>query len=347
MYIEKSLFGTLEGQEVYLFTLRNDNQMEVKLTNYGCAIVGVSVPDRGGNVADVVLGCDTLEDYTKQTVYHGAVAGRHANRIEGGTFTLGDKTYQLFTNDSTNHLHGGAVGFDKRVWQSEEMENGVRFTYLSPDGEEGYPGNLEVKVEYTLNNHNELVINYIGISDADTVLNLTNHAYFNLKGHNQGHAVNQKLKLHANQYTLVDERCCVNGEVGEVEGTPMDFREFHVIGERINEPTEQLQNGGGYDHNWVLDKEEGKLALAAELWDEESGRILEVYTTTPGIQFYSGNFLTGTERGKAGYYYQKRDGICLETQYFPNALKHTHFKAPILKKGDIYQEQTRFKFGIR
>lgn len=341
--IQKESFGkTAEGREIVLFTMKNQNGMIATFTNLGCAIVSILVPDREGQMDDVVLGFDSGEEYASQSAFLGVVAGRHANRIGKGTFELNGKVYKLFINNLSNHLHGGKEGFDKKLWDYAVEDGKLIFSYLSPDGEEGYPGNLKTKVLYSLTDDNAVEIEYDAVSDADTVINLTNHSYFNLAGHAAGHAIDQSLKIYADRYTECDHEVLPTGVIANVEGTPMDFRAVKRIGERIAADFEQLTFGEGYDHNWVLRKQDNELSLAAELLDEKSGRLMQVYTTKPGIQFYSGNFLNAV--GKNGAVYNKRDGICLETQFFPNAMEHKHFPSPVLRAGEHYSHKTIYEF---
>ncbi|NLJ40785.1 MAG: galactose mutarotase, partial [Clostridiales bacterium] len=279
MGIIKEKFGTEKGKDVYLYTMSNSKGMTVKAMNLGCHIMEINAPDRDGNIEDVVLSFDDLEAAKKQTAFFGVVAGRCANRIKGATFELNGRTYKLFANNGENHLHGGKEGFDKKVWDSEILEDGdgVRFYYLSPDGEEGYPGNLKAQVTYSLTEDNELKIEYEAVSDADTIINLTNHSYFNLAGHDSGTILDHYLKMNCDEYTECDSDRIPTGVIAKVEGTPFDFREYHRIGERIDAPNEQLKNGRGYDHNFVINNEDGKVVHAASLWDKKSGRIMEVY----------------------------------------------------------------------
>ena len=336
MNITKKHFGTTrDGVEIYLFTLRNQSGVEVSITNFGGAITSLKVPDRKGNFGDVVLGYETLEEYERNPRYLGALIGRHANRIAAGQFSLHGIDYQLEQNNGANHLHGGFNGFDKRVWNASE-EDGLRLTYLSKDDEAGYPGNLTATVTYSLSTDNELRIEYHATTDRDTLVNLTNHAYFNLKG--EGTILDHELTLNADSFTPVAEDLIPTGEIKSVDGTPMDFRHGKQIGSEINQI-------GGYDHNFVLNDYDGSLRSVCRLYEETSGRVLEVSTTQPGIQFYSGNFLDGTLVGKNGVAYQKYAALCLEPQHFPDAPHHANFPSTVLRAGDEYQQTTVFRFS--
>lgn len=347
--IDIKSFGKLsDGKEVKLFTLKND-AMSVSLTEYGASIVSIITPDRNGSLADVVLGFDDVTGYENQkNTYMGATVGRFANRIRGGRFMLNGKPIVLNRNDGNNHLHGGLSGFDRKVFESAvDGDNSVIFTYISADREENFPGNVRVTVRYTLNDANSLTIKYTVISDADTVINLTNHSYFNLKGHSAGGADSQILRINADKFTGIDSEIIPDGSILPLECTPMDFRNYKRISEHIDSPYIQMKFADGYDHNWVLNKRERNiLSLAAELYDEISGRYMTVHTTQPGLQFYSGNFLNGIQ-GKCNMIYKKRDGICLEPQFFPNSMEHTYFPSPILKVGDEYTHTTRYSFSIK
>lgn len=352
MSIIKKNFGkTNEGEDVFLFLLTNSKGMEVKITNYGGIIVSIIVPDKNGKKEDILLGFDKIDGYLNPNPYLGAIIGRHGNRIEDAEFTLNGKTYYLAKNDGNNHLHGGNEGFDKKVWKPEiiHKKNGesLQLTYLSKDGEENYPGNLNVKVIYSLSEENELIIDYYAVSDEDTVVNLTNHAYFNLSGHNSGDILNHQLMLNADKFTVINDECIPTGEIRSVTGTPMDFTSLKTVKEGIFCDDDQIKCGKGYDHNWVLNVSGNTPEKAGEVYEPSSGRIMEVYTTNPGIQFYSGNFIDGCDKGKDGALYTKHSGLCLETQYFPNSLKHKHFPSPILKAGEEYKHTTVYKFSTR
>jgi aldose 1-epimerase len=351
--LQKKAYGkTPEGKDVEEYTLINSNGMEVRIITLGGIITSIRVPDRNGQMANVVLGFDTLEDYLTKSPYFGCITGRFANRIANAKFTLNGTEYKLSANDGANTLHGGVKGFDKRVWQGKEIKTdngvGVELSYTSPDGEEGYPGNLATTVTYRLNNENALHIDYKATTDKPTVVNLTNHTYFNLAG--EGTILNHELMLNADHYTpVIDSAAIPTGEVEKVEGTPFDFRKSTVIGERIRSGHEQMVYGRGYDHNWVLNrtsKEDGAMILAAKLFEPNSGRVLEVLTTEPAIQFYSGNFLTGTVVGSSGNTYRQSDGLCLETQHYPDAPNQPNFPSTVLNPGETYDTTTIFKFSV-
>ena len=345
--ITRSSFGTVAGQNVEIFTLRNSRGIEIKATNYGAIITSIMTPDRSGRPGDIVLGYDTLDGYLKDSPYFGAVVGRYGNRIAKGRFTLDGHTYTLAINNGPNHLHGGLKGFDKVVWEAEPLKgkNGVSFSRKSPDGEEGYPGNLDVRITYELTDRDELVVDYHATTDKATPLNLTQHSYFNLAG--EGDILGHQLMIAADRYTPVDATLIPTGELAPVEGTPFDFRTPTAIGARIDQPNEQLKNGGGYDHNWVLNRKEAGRQLAARVVEPKSGRTLGISTTEPGVQFYSGNFLDGTIRGKGGRVYQRRSGFCLETQHFPDSPNQPKFPPTILRPGATYSTQTVFAFGVQ
>ena len=347
MNIEKAEFGkTKQGEVAHIYTLTNAEGCEVRITNYGGIVVSLTVPDKAGNLADVVLGYDTLDKYLEKTPYFGALVGRYGNRIGKGKFTLNGKEYTLAVNNGPNHLHGGIVGFDKVLWRAKEIKKregvGLELSYLSKDGEEGYPGNLSVTVRYLWTNDNELRIDYAAATDKPTVVNLTNHSYFNLacKGDILGH----ELMIDADKFTPVDEGLIPTGELRSVAGTPMDFRKPTAIGARIEQPDEQLKFGLGYDHNWVLNRYDGSLRLVARVYEPTAGRVLEVLTTQPGVQFYCGNFLDGTITGKYGRVYQRRNGLCLETQHYPDSPNKPSFPSTTLKTGERYHTVTVFRF---
>ena len=314
-----------------VYTLSNRQGVEVSITNYGGAVTSIKVPDRDGVFGDVVLGYDTIDEYLRNPRYLGALIGRHANRIARGRFTLNGVEYQLAQNNGENHLHGGNRGFDKRVWEASQTEAGLSLEYFSEDGEENYPGNLTVSVQYSLSDENELRIEYRAVCDRDTICNLTNHSYFNLAC--GGDILGHELTLHASGFTPVGEDLIPTGEIQSVDGTRMDFRTARVIG------------NGGYDHNFVLDDwDHGSLRLVARLREPKSGRVMEVLTTEPGIQFYSGNFLDGSLKGKGGVAYEKYAGLCLETQHFPDTPNHPNFPTTVLRAGDEYRQTTIYKF---
>lgn len=342
----KKYYGrTPDGLEVSLFTLENKNGMKAEITNYGGIIVSLHVADKEGKLEDVVLGCDSLDDYMKTSAFFGAIIGRHANRIENAQFTLNGKEYKLLKNDGNNHLHGGAKGFDKVVWEVQESSRDMlKLFYRSRDGEGGYPGNLDVTVTYTLTQDNELSMDYHAKSDQDTIINLTNHSYFNLTGHASGSIMNHELKIYADQFTVNSEECIPTGEILDVSGTLMDFREFKPLKPGLMSQDKSILWFSGYDHNFVLRSTDKKPALCAEAYDPASGRRMQVFTTKPGIQLYTGNNLEPSINGKGGVRYEKWGGFCLETQFFPNAMKHKHFPSPILKAGEIYHHTTVYKF---
>ena len=340
-------FGvTSRGEKVSLITLR-DERMSCGILTYGGAVAFLNVPERDGATVDVVLGFDDLETYENQDKYIGALIGRHANRIAKGQFTLDGRDYQLARNDGNNHLHGGNVGFDKRVWQVEKVADGQAVLLLhSPDGEEGYPGNLDVRVTYTLKN-GALAIRYQAQCDADTLCNLTNHTYFNLGGHSSGNVLDQTVQLFADKFTPADRESLPVGTVAPVEGTPMDLRTPTPIGASIDSAFDQLEWAGGYDHNWVVNGQPGVLRPAARAYCQKTGVALEVDTTLPGIQFYTGNYLGGVPIGKGGVPYGYRWGFCLESQFFPNAMACPAFQQPILRKDEHYDHTTVFRFSAK
>lgn len=346
MNTQHRLIGkTGDGREVEEFILSNDDSMTVRLMTYGGIISSIRVPDKTGKIADVVLGFNTLEEYLQKHPHFGVIVGRYANRIAKGQFSLDGKVYSLARNDGKNHIHGGITGFDRVVWTGSQIQRdgavGVELTYLSKDGEEGYPGNLHVTVRYLLTRQNELVIEYEAVTDQPTVVNLTNHSYFNLAGEGSGDVLNHEIMIHASQYTEVDDELIPTGELKPVAGSAMDFRTTRPIGSRLNE----LRNG--YDHNYILDKASEELSLAAEVVEPISSRVMEVYTTEPGMQFYTGNFLDGTFRGKSGQCYGKHGGFCLETQHYPDSPNHPHFPTTRLNPGDKYKSKTIYKFSVK
>jgi len=348
--VVKSEFGHARGETVGLFTLGNANGIEFKVMEYGAAIVSLRTPDRAGTLANVVLGFESLEPYLTGVSYFGATVGRFANRIADGRFTLDGTTHRLPANNGPNSLHGGAQGFDKRVWKGEILEEphgaAVRLTYVSPDGDQGYPGELTAHVSYRLGDDDTLRIDFDATTTASTPVNLANHAYFNLTGNPARTIADHTLVLHADRFTPVDATLIPTGELRAVAGTPFDFRTAEAIGRRIGAVDEQLRLGRGYDHNWVLNKAHpGELSLAAVLTDPESGRVLEVRTTQPGIQFYSGNFLDGMPAGQ-GSTYGYRTGLCLETQHFPDSPNQPAFPSTILRPGQRYSETTVLAFRV-
>ena len=349
--VKKDLFGKLpDGTPVDIYTL-SEAPLEARVTNYGGYLVSLKVPDRNGKSADIVLGFDDLDGYVnnnthKGTAYLGPIVGRYANRIARGTFTLDGRQYSLAINNGPNALHGGPHGFHQVIWKGRLIPEGVELTYLSKDGEEGYPGNLNVVVGYTLS-QGALTIDYSATTDKDTILNLTNHTYFNLKGAGQGDILDHDLILHASRFTWADSNLTPTGELKSVEGTPLDFRKSTRIGERIDSDYEQLRVAGGYDQNFVLDAGGRELAEAAEVYEPSSGRVMRVLTDQPGVQFYTGNFFDGTIKGKSGIAYQRRYGLCLETQHFPDSPNHPEFPTTELKPGQRFHRVTVFAFSTR
>ena len=348
--ITKVPYGTTtDGKAVDIFTLTNANGVEARISNYGGIITSLKVPDRTGKLGDVVLGYDKLEDYLKATPYFGALIGRYGNRIAKGKFTLNGQAYTLATNNYPNALHGGLKGFDKVVWTAKTggtaQEPTLELTYVSQDGEEGYPGKLSAKAVYTLTKDNAIRLDYTATTDKDTVVNLTQHSYFNLAG--AGDILGHEVMIKASKFTPVDQTLIPTGELRPVTGTPFDFTQAHKIGERITQADEQLKFGGGYDHNWVLDKPTGALEVIARVSEPTSGRILEVLSTEPGLQFYSGNFLDGTNIGKGGKAYHFRTGFCMEPQHFPDSPNQPQFPSVVLKKGQTYKNTIIFRFSAK
>ena len=344
--VTKSVFGAMpDGTAIDIFTLQQ-GAMKVRVMNYGARIVSLEVPDRNGKVADVVLGFDSLAPYLAKNPYFGAIVGRYANRIGHATFVLDGKRYDLPKNNGDNSLHGGTQGFDSRVWTAHVIPNGVEFTLVSKAGDQGYPGTLTARVRYTLTAHT-LQIEYFATTDADTILNLTNHSYFNLAGEGQGNVLDQVLTIPADRYTPINAGLIPTGQLAPVAGTPFDFRKPTPIGKRIGEDNEQLRFGKGYDENYVLDLSGNSSALheAGRALDPKSGRVLVVETTQPGVQFYSGNMLDGTVRGKHGYAYKKHDAFCLETQHFPDSPNKSEFPSTELKPGQTFHAITQYRFS--
>lgn len=350
--INESPFGNLpDGSAVTLYTFRNAKGTEMKVINYGGIITSLKTADRSGLFEDVVLGYDSLSGYIKAPSFFGCIVGRYGNRIAKGQFKLDGKTYNLVKNNGENHLHGGTKGFDKKMWEATPSTSAegasLRLSYLSKDMEEGYPGNLQVTVIYTLTNDNELKIEYEATTDKKTILNLTNHSYFNLSGNTKRNILDHKLSLAASKFLPVDATLIPTGELKDVKGTPFDFTSPEVIGKRINDEHPQIKAGIGYDHCWVFDKAPGTLGLGATVYDTLSGRYMEMFTTEPGTQFYSGNFLNGTVTGKFNTVYEKRYGLCLETQHFPDSPNQPKFPSVVLSPGELYKTQTVYKFSAR
>jgi len=351
-HITKKPFGKLpDGREVELYVLTNHSGMQVSITTYGGIITALTAPDRRGHFADVVLGFDRLDPYLAGHPYFGAIVGRYANRIAKGSFTLDGETYALAVNSNDNHLHGGTTGFDKILWraQSRSTPEGPQLAlgYVSPDGEEGYPGRLDVTVTYTLTHDNSLRIDYRAATDKPTSVNLTNHSYFNLAGQGSGSTLDHRVSIDADRFTPVDVGLIPTGELRRVRDTPMDLREPIAIGARIDDNHEQLRFAGGYDHNWVLNKGEAELSLAARVLEPTTGRVMEVLTREPGVQFYTANFLDGSLSGKEGAVYARRCALCLETQHFPDSPNRPEFPSTILRPGDRYDTTTIYRFSIQ
>jgi aldose 1-epimerase len=349
--IKKESFGKLDdGTPVDIYTLRNPAGMQARITNYGGIVVSLLTPDKSGKFDDVVLGFDSLADYFNESPYFGAIIGRYGNRIAKGKFTLNGKEYTFAINNGANSLHGGIKGFDKVVWNAETKQSAkdvsLILTYLSKDGEEGYPGNLSVKVIYTLTNANELKISYSATTDKPTVVNLTNHSYFNLAGAGNGDILSHEMTINADRFTPVDSGLIPTGELRSVKGTPFDFTAPAIIGARIDSNDIQLKYAGGYDHNFVLNKKGNEHSFAARVFEKSSGRVLDVYTTEPGVQFYTGNFLDGTLKGKGGKHYGRRCGFCLETQHFPDSPNKPQFPTTTLNPGETYSTTTVYKFSV-
>jgi aldose 1-epimerase len=345
--VKKSDFGSYEGRRVELYTLTNSRGAEARVITYGGAVVSLKVPDRRGEMGDVVLGYDDMEGYLKQSSYIGALIGRYGNRIARGRFTLNGREYTLATNNGENHLHGGVRGFDKVLWQARPLVGAsLLLTYVSKDGEEGYPGTLRVRVTYTLTDQNELRVDYSATTDKDTVVNLTQHSYFNLRGAGDGDILDHRLTLYASRFTPTDAGAIPTGELRPVRGTPFDFLRPHAIGERIDADEEQIKLGKGYDHNFVVNGRMGVLRRAAEVYEPTTGRVMEVWTTEPGVQFYSGNYLDGSI-GKGGKAYPYRSGFCLETQHYPDSPNKPSFPSTVLRRGGRYRTTTVYKFSAR
>ena len=350
--IEKAPFGEVEGQPVDLYTLTNANGLVMTVTNYGGIVVSLTVPDKAGNLGDIVLGFSAVADYVKNSPYYGCIVGRYGNRIGKAKFSLDGQEYALAANNGENSLHGGVKGFDKVIWAAKEVKTdnavGVELKYLSKDMEEGFPGNLDATVTYWLTNDNEFKIEYAATTDKPTVVNLTHHSYFNLAGEGSGDILGHELTINADTYTPVDQGLIPTGKLEPVEGTPMDFRTATAVGARIDADFEQLKFGKGYDHNWVLNrKSAGDMELAATVFEPKSGRVMEVLTTEPGLQFYAGNFLDDSRTGKSGKVNGFRTGLCLETQHYPDSPNKPDFPTVVLKPGETYKTSTTYKFSTK
>jgi len=350
--IEKHAWGrTDDGQTVYLYTLKNSGGMTMHVTNFGCRIVSLTAPDRDGHFADIMLGYDILEEYLRDKRHYGAVVGRYGNRVAGGKFSIDGYSYQLTQNRPPNHLHGGDGGFEYRIWDTEALMRGdavgLKLRYSSKDGEEGYPGNLDATVCYWLTNDDELRIEYSATTDKPTPINLTNHSYFNLAGAGNGDILGHELMLAADHFTPVDQALIPTGELRPVAGTPFDFAKPMPIGARVDADDRQIKYGGGYDHNFVFSRWDGKLRLVGTLYDPKSGRFMEMLTTEPGVQFYCGNFLNDNDIGKGGKRYGRRSGLCLETQHFPDSPNKPQFPSCILRPDERYHHVTIYRFSAR
>jgi aldose 1-epimerase len=351
--VTKEPFGAKEGIPVDLYTLRNAKGLEARIMNYGGTVISLKVPDRSGQLGDVVLGFDTLAGYTgseylKSNPYFGALIGRYGNRIGKARFKTDDREYTLAANNGPNHLHGGIKGFDKVVWEAKSVpgaEPALELRYTSKDGEEGYPGNLAVTAVYTLTSDNALKLEFTATADKETIVNLTHHSYFNLAG--KGDILGHEVMINADTFTPVDSTLIPTGELRPVQGTPFDFRTPTAIGARINQDDEQLKFGKGYDHNWVINKPMGELGLMARVYEPTTGRVLEVLSTEPGLQFYSGNFLDGTLKGKGGWVYQFRDGFCMEPQHYPDSPNKPNFPSVLLRPGQVYKNTIIYRFSAK
>lgn len=344
--LTKKEFGkTSDGRDTCLYTLTNSKGMSVSVTDYGAALVKLLVPDKEGHVLDVVLGYESGADYEAGDAAFGATVGRNANRIKGATFELGGVIHVLDKNDKENNLHSGWSYYNKRIWEVNESGDRITFILHSPDGDQGFPGALNVRVTYQLTEENSLIIRYEGVPDKDTIINMTNHSYFNLNGHDSGDILNHGLYINADYYTRADENFIPTGELSDVTESPMDFRAYREIGESIDADYEATSLGLGYDHNWVL-KNNGKFVKVAEAVGDESGIYMEIWTDLPGVQVYTANFLK-QEAGKNGAVYRTRSGVCFETQYYPDAIHHHNFKSPICRSGEVYETVTQFSFGIQ
>lgn len=348
-YLDTAAFDTtIDGKKISLFLLENKNGMQVYITNYGARIVAVITPDKTGKISDIALGYSSIKAYFNDNMFLGPTVGRFANRIGDAKFTLDGQEYKLNKNDGDNTLHGGTKGFDKVIWDAGQDSNVLTLTYLSPDGEEGYPGNMTVKQIITLTNDNEIKIEYEAITDKATVVNLTNHTYFNLKGEGDTTILDHYIQIVADSYTPVNSEWIPSGEVASVENTPFDFRMGKQVGQDVNQDNEQLKNGEGYDHNWVVNKDTaGNLTFVAKIWEESTGRFIEYFSTEPAVQFYCGNFMNGTATGKGGKLYQYRSGLLFEPQHFPDSPNHSNFPSTVLRPGEKYTHTMVLKFGVK
>lgn len=350
--IEKRFFGLVEAnKEIFVYSLKNKNGMKVEICNYGAAVVSIHVPDRNGKIEDVVLGYDSAEGYEYCSFYFGVIVGRYGNRICKGKFTLDGINYELDINNGENHLHGGKNGFNKRIWEADpiqtETTQELKLSLVDLDGNMGYPGTIKIFVTYTLNDRNELIIDYTGETDKTTIINLTHHSYFNLSGDLTKTILDHQLMLHADYLTPIDDKQITTGELTKVENTPFDFRTLSTIGNNINADDPQIKNGFGYDHNWVLNAWNKTVKKVGELYEPDSGRLMEVFSDQPGIQFYSGNFLDNTIKGKNGVMYNYRTGLCLELQHYPDSPNKPNFPSVILNPNENYKQQTVYKFSTK
>ena len=344
--VKRELYGKMpDGTQVDKFTL-SSGSIQATIITYGGIVSSLLIPDREGKMADIVLGYDSLQGYLASDQYFGAIIGRYANRIAHARFILDGREYPLIKNDGDNSIHGGPHGFDTVLWSATQIQNGVELTYVSADGEQGYPGTIVAVVRYTLDS-DCLRIEYAATTDKNTIINLTNHSYFNLAGAGHGDVLHHQIQINSSRFTPVDSALIPTGQIAAVESTPFDFREPRDIGARINANSEQLQRANGYDHNWVLDSANGDVSQAAEVFEPSRGRVLRVFTDQPGLQFYSGNFLDGSIKGKDGHVYQKHSGFCLETQHFPDSPNHPNFPSTVLRPGERYHSITIFQFSKR
>jgi len=350
--IIKEEFGKVDESPIDIYTLTNEKGAEARIINYGAIVVSLNMPDRNNNFADIVTGFDSLSGYVNDNAFFGSIVGRYGNRIGKGKFKLDGKDYQVTVNSNGNHLHGGTFGFNKVIWNAEPVESkdgpALNLTYISPDAEEGYPGTVTLTVIYTLTNDNELKIEYEGKTDKPTILNPTHHSYFNLTGDLNKTILEHELNIDADSTTPVNNSLIPTGEITAVENTPMDFRKPILIGLHINDKNEQIEFGRGYDHNWILNNyNKGTVRKVASLYEPKSGRLMEVLTDQPGLQFYSGNFLNGTVKGKGGVVYQYRTSLCLETQHYPDSPNKPGFPSVVLRPGEVYHHTTIYRFSTK